>query len=159
MIPSIFNIFYYLTHKITLKDRNSCDSPFFWKGSWNKRKLLQGYRVWQRLSWSLHAGVLSLRPAWLPLRMSGTGGCWMGTGGHPRLCFLPLFWQVSTSYAVCCFSIDMDVLYGAQWLSCVRLLDTLWTVAHQAPLSMGFPRQEYWSDCHFLLQGIFPTQG
>ena len=22
---------------------------------------------------------------------------------------------------------------------------TLWTVAHQAPLSMGFPRQEYWS--------------
>ena len=25
--------------------------------------------------------------------------------------------------------------------------------------SMGFPRQEYWSRCHFLLQGIFPTQG
>ena len=24
---------------------------------------------------------------------------------------------------------------------------------------MGFPRQEYWSGCHFLLQGIFPTQG
>ena len=23
----------------------------------------------------------------------------------------------------------------------------------------GFPRQEYWSGCHFLLQGIFPTQG
>ena len=33
-------------------------------------------------------------------------------------------------------------------------------VAHQAPLSMGFSRQEYWSEwCHFLLQGIFPTQG
>ena len=31
-------------------------------------------------------------------------------------------------------------------------------VAHQAPLSMGFPRQEYWRGCHFLLQGIFPTQ-
>ena len=27
----------------------------------------------------------------------------------------------------------------------VRLFATLWTVAHQAPLSMGFPRQEYWS--------------
>ena len=26
-----------------------------------------------------------------------------------------------------------------------------WTVARQAPLSMGFPRQEYWSVCHFLL--------
>ena len=24
---------------------------------------------------------------------------------------------------------------------------------------MEFPRQEYWNDCHFLLQGIFPTQG
>ena len=29
----------------------------------------------------------------------------------------------------------------------------------QAPLSMEFPRQEYWSGLHFLLQGIFPTQG
>ena len=33
---------------------------------------------------------------------------------------------------------------------------TLWTVACQAPLSMGFPRQEYWSGCHFLLQGLLP---
>ena len=30
-------------------------------------------------------------------------------------------------------------------LSCVRLLVTPWTVAHQAPPSMGFSRQEYWS--------------
>ena len=29
--------------------------------------------------------------------------------------------------------------------SCVRLFVNLWTVAHQAPLSMGFSRQEYWS--------------
>ena len=32
-------------------------------------------------------------------------------------------------------------------------------VACQAPLFMGFPRQEYWIGLHFLLQGIFPTQG
>ena len=25
------------------------------------------------------------------------------------------------------------------------MLETPWTVAHQAPLSMGFSRQEYWS--------------
>ena len=31
----------------------------------------------------------------------------------------------------------------AQLLSCVRLFAILWTVAHQAPLSVGFPRQEY----------------
>ena len=39
--------------------------------------------------------------------------------------------------------------------SCVRLFATLWTVAHQAALSMGFSRQ----GCHTLLQGIFLTQG
>ena len=47
-------------------------------------------------------------------------------------------------------------------LSCIRLLVTLWTVAHQTPLSVGFSGQEYWSTgvgCHFFLQGIFPTQG
>ena len=30
-------------------------------------------------------------------------------------------------------------------LSHVRLFTTLWTAAHQAPLSMGFSRQDYWS--------------
>ena len=40
----------------------------------------------------------------------------------------------------------------------VRLFVTLWTIAHQPTLSMGFSRQEDWSCCHFLLQGIFPTQ-
>ena len=30
-------------------------------------------------------------------------------------------------------------------LSCVQLLATPWTAAYQAPLSMGFSRQEYWS--------------
>ena len=30
-------------------------------------------------------------------------------------------------------------------LSCVRLLATPWTAAYQAPLSMRFSRQEYWS--------------
>ena len=35
---------------------------------------------------------------------------------------------------------------------------TPWTVAHQAPLSMGFLRQEYWSGLPFPSLGIFPTQ-
>ena len=32
----------------------------------------------------------------------------------------------------------------------VRLFATLWTAAYQAPPSMGFSRQEYWSGCHCL---------
>ena len=31
--------------------------------------------------------------------------------------------------------------------------------AYQAPLSMDFSGQEYRAGCHFLLQGVFPTQG
>ena len=34
-------------------------------------------------------------------------------------------------------------------LSCVLLFATLWTVAHQAPLSTGFSKQEYWSGLPF----------
>ena len=37
--------------------------------------------------------------------------------------------------------------------SCVRLFATLWTVAHQAPLSMGFSRKEYWSELPCLPPG------
>ena len=44
-------------------------------------------------------------------------------------------------------------------LSRVRLAATLWTIAHQAPLSMGFSGKNTGVGCHFLLQGIFPTQG
>ena len=47
----------------------------------------------------------------------------------------------------------------AQSLSCVWLFVALWTIAHQAPLSTGFSRQETGAGCHLLPQGIFPTQG
>ena len=36
---------------------------------------------------------------------------------------------------------------------------TPWTVAHQAPLSMGFSRQEYWSGLPFPPPGDFPDPG
>ena len=36
---------------------------------------------------------------------------------------------------------------------------TPWTVAHQAPLSMGFPRQEYWSDLPFPPPEDLPNPG
>ena len=34
-----------------------------------------------------------------------------------------------------------------------------WTVAHQAPLSMGFPRQEHWSRLSFPSPGDLPDPG
>ena len=44
-------------------------------------------------------------------------------------------------------------------LSCVQLYVTLWTVAHQAPLSTGFPRQEYWTGLPFPSLGDLPDSG
>ena len=43
--------------------------------------------------------------------------------------------------------------------SCVRLFVTLWIVACQALLSMGFSRQEYWSGLSCLPPGDFPGSG
>ena len=47
----------------------------------------------------------------------------------------------------------------AQSLSCVRLFVTPWTVAHQAPLSVGFSSQEYWSGLPFPPAGDLPDPG
>ena len=44
-------------------------------------------------------------------------------------------------------------------LSYVQLFTTLWTVAHQAPLSMGFSRQEYWSGLLLPPPGDLPDPG
>ena len=52
---------------------------------------------------------------------------------------------------------------GKKWkvklLSCVRLFVTPWTVAYQAPPSMGFSRQEYWSGLPFPSPGDLPDPG
>ena len=40
--------------------------------------------------------------------------------------------------------------------SCVQLFVTPWTVGHQAPLSMEFSRQEYWSGLPFPSPGDLP---
>ena len=44
-------------------------------------------------------------------------------------------------------------------LSCVRLSATPWTVAHQAPPSVGFSRQDYWSRLPFPSPGDLPNPG
>ena len=44
-------------------------------------------------------------------------------------------------------------------LTYVQLFVTPWTVAHQAPLSMGFSRQEYWSGLPFFSSGDLPDPG
>ena len=43
-------------------------------------------------------------------------------------------------------------------LSLPGFFATLWTIAHQTPLSMGLSRKEYWSGLLFPSPGIVPTQ-
>ena len=57
--------------------------------------------------------------------------------------------RVPCVYSCCCF----------KSLSRVRLFATPWTVAHQAPLSMGFPRQEYWNGLPFPSLGCLSDSG
>ena len=64
------------------------------------------------------------------------------------LCYLLLGRKVMTNLKV-----------NVKSLSRVRLFATPWTVAHQAPLSMGFSRQEYWSGLPFPSPGYLPDPG
>ena len=52
-----------------------------------------------------------------------------------------------------------DPVYVAFVLSCIPLLATPWIVAHQAPLSVEFSRQEYWSGLPFSSPGYLHDPG
>ena len=55
----------------------------------------------------------------------------------------------------------LDILWyvKVKLLSRVRLFATPWTVAYQAPPSMGFSRQECWSGLPFPFPGDLPNPG
>ena len=62
-------------------------------------------------------------------------------------------WELANECSQCK---ELHVTVCTCMLSWVWFFVTPWTVAHRTPLAMGFPRQEYWSGCHTLFQGIFP---
>ena len=119
--------------------------------------------------------------SWLPRRklMNHTHhDSWMG--GRKQY-FLPMYYFIPSLSLVCvcvcvytereliiCVCTYIHVYICTHMYMCVcaccrfchvQLFATLWTVAHQAPLSRGFYRQEYWMGFHAFLHGIFLTQG
>ena len=63
-------------------------------------------------------------------------------------------------HTACLSFIELDKgIQQIQSFSRVRLLATPWTVAHQAPLSMEFSKQEYWSGWSFPSPGDLPDPG
>ena len=55
--------------------------------------------------------------------------------------------------------ISTELSSGGLLAQSCPILVTPWTVAYQAPLSMGFPRQEYWSGLPFPSLGDLPDPG
>ena len=53
----------------------------------------------------------------------------------------------------------LQLMCGMCVLGHIQLFERPWTVAHQAPLSMEFSRQEYWSGLPFPSSGNLPNLG
>ena len=75
-------------------------------------------------------------------------GVWMCIKIHYIHIHMPVhIWICVCAHCCCC------------WVTQSCLTVTPWTVAPQAPLSMGFSRKECWSGSHALLQGGLPDPG
>ena len=61
------------------------------------------------------------------------------------------------SIIVVCLCVDEEKMHACSVMS--DCFATPWTVAHQAPLSMEFSRQEYWTGLPFPPPGDLPYQG
>ena len=84
-------------------------------------------------------------------------------GGMPGTTLLPLQCQaVLEDVCVCvcvCMRACMCVCTHVRAPSVMSNSVIPWTVAHQAPLSMEFPRQEHWSGLTFPSPGALPDPG
>ena len=105
-----------------------------------------------------------------PCKSTGVGchalfqGIFPTQGLHPHLLCL-LHWQVGSLPSDTPGKPSKQIWIPPETPSVSRvvilvwLFATLWMIAHQAPLSRDFPGKNTGVGCHFLLQGIFLTQG
>ena len=103
-------------------------------------------------------------------RPRGTGrrGRWEGVSGwgihvNPWLIHVNV-WQNPLQYCKVISlqlikKIKQNVVYSSVCSVLSDFFVTPWTIARQAPLSMGFPRQESWSGLPWPLSGNLPNQG
>ena len=104
-----------------------------WKNPWGQSSLA-GHRT----------GVARVGHDWAT-------NTWTHTHTHTHTAKTSITWKKSTPGA----SSELKLLNVKSITRSCLTLETPWTVACQAPLSMGL----YWSGCHILLQEIFQTQG
>ena len=115
--------------------------------------------IWETWIWSLgqedplekemvtHSSILSWRIPWTEKcgRLQSTGSQRVR---HD--------WAASLTYSLNLTQVRLNNKWNWKSLSRVRLFATPWTLAHQAPPSMGFSRKEYWSDTYAVLEMISP---
>ena len=85
-------------------------------------------------------------------------GIFQTQGSNPSL-FGLLHWQANSLPRSHLGSPVASISEVSEVARCVRLFATPWTVPHQAPPSMGFSRQEYWSGLPFPSAGDLPNSG
>ena len=73
--------------------------------------------------------------------------------------FLLLILRTQNSLSLYCKNGQLLSMCVLNCISCVQLFATLWMVARQAPLSMGFSRQEFWSRLPCPPPGDLPESG
>ena len=81
-----------------------------------------------------------------------------GGGKSPDLSF-PVFQVHTLKLSVCVMRCVKKSCTRVQLLCLVWLFATLWTVTRQAPLSLGFPRKEYWIGLPFPPPKDLPDPG
>ena len=70
-----------------------------------------------------------------------------------------MFFHYNTMCSFRVYTKEIKLKLKVKSLSRVRFFATLWTVAHQAPPSMGFSRQEHWRGLPFPSPGDLPDPG
>ena len=138
-----------------------------------------GVRKQQKGTLPLSRGPRGQSPCTLSLHTQAHQICLPSTSGNsPLLCSTTASTFIQTSSSHFCFTViavywsshlqshpsnpflhQTRVCAMLSCFSCIQLFATPWTVAHQAPLSMGFSRQEYWSGLPCLPPGDFPNPG
>ena len=136
---TIVNAFICISWSVLLKIVLSCSLPIFYLLIY-----LPILKYINTITWFAHQNLLNCtqwRNSFLSLSRTG----WV-TISPIRLApfFIPYLYCQRTTVRACC---------------CVQLFGTLWIVAHQVPLSVGFSRQEYWSGLPCLPPGDLPNPG
>ena len=137
-----------------------------WNGGWHH--WLHGHEFEQTPGDGKGQGSLACYGPWVTKRQD-----W---ATEQMLSFVPYFWYNIIKTTEYCL-VTTRIIYSippsgirsthVEWrlysevksLNRVRLFVTLWTVAYQAPPSMGFSSQEYWSGLPFPFSGDLPNPG